>query len=487
MKLFWTKSLYSQFEEVFQCIVTFHQGALDNPDGLRSPITWDVYKRESLRFANFLLTREIHNLFDTEAICNAMANFLQEKLDYCVKNRQSRQTFKTTIAAMGKLQFAINTYIEKRSLEASPLDVKSLRMEFYARSKVLLRKSSRKYFDRAYPNPVLLIQTIRKGTYQLQAALQYEGGLRSNGTGAPRCQQFASPLTSKALRGIGIDPITGLAAGLVTSIEKNGEEMIHFISVETYRRLEIYIKIYGKLESNYSAYVVAINQAARETGQYAVGRGSHGLTENFTRRRYLECVSRGMSHEQAKQQTYMETSHFRIRENLTSTRGPKMNVNDELELITGLSEKDRKKIFTWVATLQVSVIADIFQDAENKECQIKAEHPELQEKVVKYCAFIQATRKAGWNTFHGKGFQMADDKQYDDFVHERGIAVAKLASKGRTPVLRKKILRFWDEIKAFKAEGLGFRPIVEHLLKKRKLKASASYLKMLWKEIEENY
>ena len=82
---------------------------------------------------------------------------------------------------------------------------------------------------------------------------------------------------------------------------------------------------------------------------------------------------------------------------------------------------------------------------------------------------------------------MADDKQYDDFVHERGIAVAKLASKGRTPVLRKKILRFWDEIKAFKAEGLGFRPIVEHLLKKRKLKASASYLKMLWKEIEENY
>ena len=65
----------------------------------------------------------------------------------------------------------------------------------------------------------------------------------------------------------------------------------------------------------------AINRAARETGQYAPGRGSHGLKHNFAQERYLECISHGLTHEQALQQTSLETSHFRLRETLTYTRG----------------------------------------------------------------------------------------------------------------------------------------------------------------------
>ena len=78
---------------------------------------------------------------------------------------------------------------------------------------------------------------------------------------------------------------------------------------------------HGKLESDYFAYVEAINRAAKETGQYAPGRGSHGLKHNFAQERYLECINHGMSHEQALQQTSLETSHFRLRETLTYTRG----------------------------------------------------------------------------------------------------------------------------------------------------------------------
>ena len=52
-----------------------------------------------------------------------------------------------------------------------------------------------------------------------------------------------------------------------------------------------------------------------------VGRGSHGLKHNFAQERYLECVSHGLSHEQALQQTSLETSHFRMRETLTYTCG----------------------------------------------------------------------------------------------------------------------------------------------------------------------
>jgi hypothetical protein len=252
-----------------------------------------------------------------------MAAFLDEKLAYCVQNRQSRQTFETALAALGKLQHAINTYIELHSLDAAPLDAESLRMGFYSRSKKLLCRSSRDYDTRAYPDPVLLIETISKGTYQLQAALQYEGGLRAEGVGAPRHQRLKNPLTAKGLQGIGPDPVTGLPVGLVSSKEKGGKETVHYISVETYRLLESHVLIYGKLESDYFDYVEAINQAARKTGQYHAGRGSHGLKHNFAQRRYWECVAHGMSHEKAMQQTSLETSHFRLRETLAYTRGPR--------------------------------------------------------------------------------------------------------------------------------------------------------------------
>jgi len=123
------------------------------------------------------------------------------------------------------------------------------------------------------------------------------------------------------LHGIGTDPVTGKPMGIVASVEKGGKETEHYVSVETYRRLEEYIRINGKLESDYIDYVEAINRAAKDTGQYAQGRGSHGLKHNFAQERYLECISHGLTHEQALQQTSLETSHFRLRETLTYTRG----------------------------------------------------------------------------------------------------------------------------------------------------------------------
>ena len=104
-------------------------------------------------------------------------------------------------------------------------------------------------------------------------------------------------------------------------MEKGGKETEHYVSVETYRRLEEYIRMYGSLESDYCTYVEAINLAARETGQYAQGRGSHGLKHNFAQERYLECIDHGLTHEQALQQTSLETSHFRLRETLAYTGG----------------------------------------------------------------------------------------------------------------------------------------------------------------------
>ncbi|MSM38699.1 MAG: hypothetical protein GJT30_03630 [Geobacter sp.] len=321
MKHRWPRSLHSQLEAIFHAIRSIRSAKTDTAMGLRSFGSWKVYKYEGHRFIEFMRTIGIITLLDTLSVRNAMADYLEERLAHYVTKKRSRQTMETLLAALGKFEYAVNNYIELHGLDVPRMDTEVLRLEFYARSRKLLKKSSRVFDNRAYPDPVRLIEAIHDGTYQLQASLQYEGGLRTEGVGAPSNRRLKNPLTSEGLHGIGTDPVTGKPMGIVATVEKGGKETEHYVSVETFRRLERYIQTNDKLESDYIDYVAAINRAAQETGQYAPGRGSHGLKHNFAQERYLECISHGLSHEQALQQTSLETSHFRLRETLTYTRG----------------------------------------------------------------------------------------------------------------------------------------------------------------------
>ncbi|MSM38698.1 MAG: hypothetical protein GJT30_03625 [Geobacter sp.] len=159
-------------------------------------------------------------------------------------------------------------------------------------------------------------------------------------------------------------------------------------------------------------------------------------------------------------------------------------MDDLLNQITGLTNRDRKQVLSWVASLPEEKIIEIFQDGVKKAYQIKEERPDLPGRIGKYCAFIVAARKSGWDTLKGKGYRVAENEQYDDFSHLRKAKAAALIQRGRTPVLRRKILAYWGEVKELKAEGMGFRPIADYLTKTRKVKTSASYLVKLWKEME---
>ena len=159
-------------------------------------------------------------------------------------------------------------------------------------------------------------------------------------------------------------------------------------------------------------------------------------------------------------------------------------MTEQLNLITGLTESERKKIFSWVASLPEYKIIEIFQDGVKKSFQLKGERPDLHGKINKYCAFIIAARKAGWDTIKGRGYRVAEKEQYDDFSHLRKASAATLIGKGRTPILRRKVLAYWGEVKELKNDGMGFRPIAGYLASKRKLKVSATYLARLWKDVE---
>jgi hypothetical protein len=159
-------------------------------------------------------------------------------------------------------------------------------------------------------------------------------------------------------------------------------------------------------------------------------------------------------------------------------------MNELLDQITGLAVRERKRVFIWVGSLPEEKIIDIYQNGVKISYQIRNERPDLAGKIGKYCAFILAARQAGWDTLVGKGYRVARVNQFQDFSNLRKAkAAAFIRKSGRTPVLRKKVLAYLGEIKQLHEEGLGFRAIADYLHKCRKIKISATYLRMLWKEI----
>ena len=158
----------------------------------------------------------------------------------------------------------------------------------------------------------------------------------------------------------------------------------------------------------------------------------------------------------------------------------------QLNQITELTAKERKKVLSWVTSLPEEEIIEIFQSGVKISYQLKDQYPDLSGKAVKFCAFILAARRSGWDTIKGKGYRVAGQEQFDDFSHLRKAKAAELINRGRKPVMKRKILAHWGEIMELRAEGMGLRTIAEFLRKKRKVKTSESYLRKLWKEVEKN-
>lgn len=160
-----------------------------------------------------------------------------------------------------------------------------------------------------------------------------------------------------------------------------------------------------------------------------------------------------------------------------------MDEKEQIDLISGITWAERKKILRWIASLPEEKVIEIFQAAVKKSFQLKEQSPDIPGRTSKYCAFILAARNAGWDTVAGKVYRIAEQQQYNDFSSLRKARAATLIKKGRIPILRKKVLAHWGEIQELKTEGLGFRPICNYLSKTRKIKVSPVYLGRLWKEV----
>jgi len=137
-----------------------------------------------------------------------------------------------------------------------------------------------------------------------------ETGCRTEGVGAPA--RGSNPLTAANLLGMGADPVSGDAVGRIVVTEKGGKRTEHFVNPATYREIEEHIQSHGQLASPYRTFLRAVEAAARATGQYAPGRGTHGLKHSFAQARMHEAIEEGLSHEEAKQAVANEIAHNRI-------------------------------------------------------------------------------------------------------------------------------------------------------------------------------
>ena len=170
--------------------------------------------------------------------------------------------------------------------------------------------SRRAVIGSAERDPAGLYAAIPDAGLRLQAKLMGETGCRAEGVGAPA--RGSNPLTASNLLGLGTDPVSGNTAGRIVVTEKGGKQTEHFLTPETYRELEAQIAEHGQLLSPYRTFLRAVEASARATGQYAPGRGTHGLKHSFAHTRMHEAIGEGLSHEEAKQAVANEIAHNRM-------------------------------------------------------------------------------------------------------------------------------------------------------------------------------
>lgn len=262
----------------------------------------------------------VNDLRDTASVQRAAARYLAWRLEVAITSAQSLQTQETRSAALAGFERAFNAFFAQRGLEER-LNFAAARREYLALSRAYLGRG-RQYEagTRAYAAPERLVAAIDNETHRLQATLQYQGGLRAEGVGAPS-GKLGNPLTWDNMKGLANDPVTGELVGRIEVREKGGKWTSHYIPRETYAHLVRYLEKHENLQSRYSEYRNAVITAAKASGQHSKGRGTHGLKSTFAHRRYMECVRYGFSHEKALQQVALELAHNRADVTLIYTKG----------------------------------------------------------------------------------------------------------------------------------------------------------------------
>ena len=255
--------------------------------------TMESYRAIWNNFFNYLL--EHWKLKDFEKI---EPHHIQAYMDYKVEYYPSKQYLEKISAALGKLEIALKNF-------AKNIHNIDREYDFSIRQTILdeardLKYVSNNYHNRAYNNPLFLIENLKDPLHKIAAKIQYEGGARIEGVALIKKDQ---------MMGIKVDSITNKEVGIVLTKEKGGKSGEVLVSIDTYTNLNSYILEYDKFKINRQKYYNDLKQAAIASNE--TPEASHGLRWNFAKRRMFEYGKAGYSYEECLQQVSYEMKHNR--------------------------------------------------------------------------------------------------------------------------------------------------------------------------------
>jgi integrase len=216
---------------------------------------------------------------------DALESYLGQKL----KENISKGTMENICAAIAKLGTAIDI---SRASENSNSESTNKYNEFKLVTRDFLNNTEirvTKHIDRAYPDPVKLINNIPREDFRLVAELMFSIGIRCSEASFIRPQQ----IQGEKLRVIG----------------KGGQHLERVLPNVLAAKLNDYLARHGVLKVSTGSERRAIQKAAIKSGQKPMG--THALRYNFAQALYTRLTSGGIAESVAKDIVSNELGHKR--------------------------------------------------------------------------------------------------------------------------------------------------------------------------------
>ena len=257
--------------------------------------TMESYRSVWNNFFNYL--KEHFKLKNCELINE---EHIKSYIEYKIEYYPSKQYLEKITSALGKLEVALNKYSKEKYDIPIIYDFK-IRQELLNNARDL-KLVANNYKNRIYLNPYLVIQNLKNPNHQLAAAIQLEGGARSEGV---------TLIKEEQLKGSKIDDILKQSVGIIETKEKGGKVGDVLVSSQTYKKLEGYFTSNDTLtfKIKYQDYLDDISNACEKLN--IIYQGSHGFRWTFAQNRVRIYQKHNYTYEQALQGVSWEMKHFR--------------------------------------------------------------------------------------------------------------------------------------------------------------------------------
>jgi len=237
-----------------------------------------------------------YGIKDFECITSEhIESYMLQKIDIS----PSRQYMEKISSALGKLEVAIMRFRDG-------IYDHYVEYNFDIRKEVL--KKIRKeelvydgYHDRAYLEPLTIIEQLQDPKHKLAASMQHESGARFEGIGLIKTSQKLEK---------DIDPVTKKPIYKLETQEKGGKRGFIYLTEALYKELKGYLQRDGVFKIDYQQYAKAIRDACKLLGIDA--EGTHGFRWAFAQSRIWEYQEYGYSYLEALQGVSTEMKHNRI-------------------------------------------------------------------------------------------------------------------------------------------------------------------------------